>query len=171
MAYIYITGGASSGKSRFALDLFRDMKDVSFIATGAAADPEMEERIRTHRDQRPQTWETLEEQLDLVKAVKNTDRRHRGIIIDCLTFWVSNLIYSAHFSHEHILSLARTTAFYLEQCSKKIAVVSGELGMGVVPPTPEGRSFRKTAGEVNQIFSAKSKNAYLVVSGITLNIK
>lgn len=171
MPYIYITGGASSGKSCFALDYFKNMLDVTFIATGVAADPEMEMRISIHKKQRPDDWHTIEEPVDLIKAVKSTKKGYSGIIIDCITFWVSNLIHYKKLNRDKILEYAQKAAQYLTTADKAILVVTNELGMGVIPHTEEGRNYRIIAGEVNQIFAKKSKEAYLIVSGIPIKIK
>ena len=171
MPYTFITGGASSVKSTLALTLFRGENNVTFIATGRITDPEMEKRIDAHRSQRPPSWRTVEEPLDLITAVSNTDAESRNVIIDCLTFWVSNLIYEKGMDDSRILKRAEKTARYLEGSQKSVLVVSNELGMGIIPADSESRRFRRIAGEVNQLFASCSKDAYYVVSGIPLKIK
>jgi adenosylcobinamide kinase/adenosylcobinamide-phosphate guanylyltransferase len=171
MSFIYITGGANSGKSRFALEFFSERSDITFIATAVATDQEMEMRIHTHKQQRPYTWDTIEEPVDLIKAVNSTKEEHRGIIVDCLTFWVSNLIYNEKLNHEQILERAEKASNLLRELDKSGIVVTNELGMGIVPPDHESRYFRRVAGEVNQIFAGKSKEAWLIVSGMPLKMK
>jgi len=169
--YIYVTGGASSGKSGYSLKLFKNRKDVTFIATGIATDPEMRERIRVHRELRPDFWDTVEEPFDLLTAVKNASPENRGIIIDCLTFWVNNLIFQKTMNSDEVLEIATSTAEFLRSNDLSAVVITNELGMGVVPSYEDGRRFRKIAGEVNQIFAEKSEEAYLIVSGIPLKLK
>ena len=53
MPYRFLTGGASSGKSGYALQLFSGRSDVTFIATSLRTDAEMERRIASHRRERP----------------------------------------------------------------------------------------------------------------------
>jgi len=50
-------------------------------------------------------------------------------------------------------------------------VVSNEIGLGLVPPTPLGRHYRDIAGKVNQMLAFQADEAYLMVSGIPLKIK
>jgi adenosylcobinamide kinase/adenosylcobinamide-phosphate guanylyltransferase len=169
--YIYVTGGASSGKSGYSLKFFQNRKDVIFIATGIATDPEMRERIRVHRELRPRFWDTIEEPFDLIAAVNNASPEKRGIIIDCLTFWVTNLIFQKTMNNDEILGIARSTAEFLRLKDLCAVVITNELGMGIVPSFEDGRRFRKIAGEVNQIFAEKSEEAYLIVSGIPLKLK
>jgi len=171
VSYIFVTGGASSGKSRFALERFKGLSKVAFIATGVSTDPEMEERIRNHRRERPAGWDTIEEPLDLIGALARVPRESEGVIIDCLTLWVSNLLYERSVGHGAVLSLAEETAGRLEGVAARALVVTNELGFGVIPANEECRLFRKLAGEVNQVFALKSAEAWLVVSGIGMRLK
>ena len=171
MPYTFITGGASSGKSDFALELFRDRGDVTFIATGVVSDPEMEQKIRLHKMQRPSSWDTIEEPVDLIKAVRGVKKENKAVILDCLTFWVSNLIHDISLAQDKIIELAAKTAGFLNTSEKEILVVTNELGMGIIPGTREVREYRNIAGKVNRIFAGISEKAYFVVSGIGMKIK
>lgn len=169
MPYTFVTGGSSSGKSAFVLDLFRGREQVTFIATGRATDPEMARRIREHRRERPGSWRTVEEPLDLASALESCGTG--GIIIDDLTFWVTNQLYMAGASEEEVLRLAARTASALRGFPGRAAVVTNEVGQGLVPDSPEGRRFRKLSGEVNRIFAREAGDAFLVVSGLPLRLK
>ena len=171
MPYTFITGGASSGKSDFALELLRDRSDVTFIATGVASDPEMAQKIRLHKIQRPSRWDTIEEPVDLIKAVRSVKKEHGAIILDCLTFWVSNLIHDKKLALDEIIELAGETAGFLKTSEKNTLIVTNELGMGIIPGSREVREYRNTAGQVNRIFAGMSEAAYFVVSGIGMKIK
>jgi adenosylcobinamide kinase/adenosylcobinamide-phosphate guanylyltransferase len=171
MPYVFVTGGASSGKSRFALDWFAGRTGVTFIATGVSTDPEMAERIRAHRRERPPAWTTVEEPVNLAEAVRSVPVGSEGIIIDCLTFWVSNLMCRQNLDDARIRRLAEETALCARDAVPQSLVITNEVGLGVIPHTEEGRLFRKIAGEVNQIFAGHSAQAYFVVSGIGTRIK
>ncbi|NOY39592.1 MAG: adenosylcobinamide kinase/adenosylcobinamide phosphate guanyltransferase, partial [Nitrospirae bacterium] len=59
---MFITGGARSGKSSFALsEASKVSGQKAYIATAESLDKEMDERIRKHRQERGDEWETLEE--------------------------------------------------------------------------------------------------------------
>lgn len=171
MSFTFITGGASSGKSGFAQELMRHQEDVLFVATGRITDPEMAARVRLHRRRRPPSWVTVEEPGDLIAAVGSSGKPPGGVIIDCLTFWVNNLLFENGMDRTAVLRKAEKTACFLRDHASRILVVSNELGMGIIPAEPESREFRRIAGEVNQLFAACSEKAFFVVSGIPIRIK
>ena len=171
MGYTFITGGASSGKSDFAIRLFSGRDDVTFIATGVAVDVEMKRRIEAHRAQRPAHWETIEEPVDLVSALEKASSSRGGVIIDCLTMWISNLRHLEACSPRTIVERAREVVSIIARPEKKVVVVSNELGMSIIPASEETREFRSTAGEVNQVFARESDAAYLVVCGLGVKLK
>jgi adenosyl cobinamide kinase/adenosyl cobinamide phosphate guanylyltransferase len=49
-------------------------------------------------------------------------------------------------------------------------VVSNEVGLGLVPQTPLGRSYRDLLGRVNALFAAEADQAYLMVAGRLLQL-
>ncbi len=57
---IFVTGGARSGKSRFAESLAESFgAPLCYIATCEARDPEMVERIAAHQARRTDAWLTV----------------------------------------------------------------------------------------------------------------
>jgi len=86
-----ILGGARSGKSSMAERMAREMGGrVTFVATAEAHDAEMRRRIEVHRLNRPTGWRTIEEPLDLARAIVAACSGSDVVIVDCLTLWVSN---------------------------------------------------------------------------------
>ena len=56
---VLVTGGARSGKSRFAEQYAaRFGKTVAYIATAGVYDEEMAFRVNLHRERRPKDWHT-----------------------------------------------------------------------------------------------------------------
>ena len=71
MGFVLLLGGTRSGKSRLAVRLAGAAGGpVVVIATGEPRDEEMAERIRRHRAERPAGWATLEEPVDLERALR-----------------------------------------------------------------------------------------------------
>lgn len=52
-----------------------------------------------------------------------------------------------------------------------IAIVTNEVGLGIVPAHPLGREFRDAAGRLNQKVAAGMGAAYFVVSGLVLPLR
>src|SRR5215216_3526733 len=98
----FILGGARSGKSDYALELARHWaadQPVLFIATAQAGDGEMAERISRHRTERPDHWQTLEAPLNvgatLTAHLAQAATQPAAIVVDCITLWVSNLLFAS----------------------------------------------------------------------------
>jgi adenosylcobinamide kinase/adenosylcobinamide-phosphate guanylyltransferase len=89
---VFVTGPVKSGKSDFAVKYaIENFKEVIFIATAKPIDDEMRKRIEEHKKNRPKDWLTVEEGIDVEKVVEKLYGKF--LIIDCITFWISNLIY------------------------------------------------------------------------------
>jgi len=89
---VLVTGGVRSGKSRFAEKLAAHFKRVLYLATAQALDPEMQQRIELHQLRRDSEWKTLEEPIDLLDGLQMHDQAFDLVLIDCITFWISNLM-------------------------------------------------------------------------------
>ena len=92
MPFLLLLGGARAGKSRLAQEIAaRSEAEVVVIATAESRDAEMADRIARHREARPESWATVEEPLELFRAVQAAPLGS-FLLVDCLTLWVSNLI-------------------------------------------------------------------------------
>ena len=171
---ILILGGARSGKSGFAERLARQGRRVLFVATAEARDEDMKRRIAAHRDRRPATWETLEEPVDLVAALRPVLNRYDTFLLDCLTLWVSNMLLNkqddANASAE-ILDSAGQLMDLIEETEATWILVSNEVGLGIVPSSVLGRAYQDTLGQVNQAAASRANRAYLMTAGLTLELK
>ena len=168
MGFVFVTGGARSGKSELAARLGRESGNaVTFIATATAGDAEMEERIRGHRSSRPEHWSTVDAPLALLPAIAGVSTDD-FLIVDCLTLWVSNLLESGQSAGE-IRALAEATADELARW--RGVVVTNEVGLGIVPANELARTFRDVLGAVNSTFAARAERSLLMVAGRTLELK
>ncbi len=169
---VYITGGARSGKSSFAQQLAEEHPgDLLYIAPAEVEDDEMLQRVRLHREARGERWKLLEEPLWLGDRLMPSAAGKGALLLDCVTLWVSNLFF--HFSEKSGPVLAEVDRFVglISQLDEPLYLVSNELGGGVVPENPMARHFRDLAGIVNQRLAAAADDAWLVVSGIPLQLK
>ncbi len=168
---VFVTGGARSGKSRFAQRLVEAWEGpLLYVATAEVLDDEMADRVRRHREDRGPRWTTLEEPLDLARALAEAEA-YGGALVDCLTLWTSNLL-GRHGDDEGGLRRARES-FYraLDGFSGRVCLVTNEVGAGIVPANPLARRFRDLAGRINQDCAARAHEAYLVVSGLPVRLK
>jgi adenosyl cobinamide kinase/adenosyl cobinamide phosphate guanylyltransferase len=182
-----LLGGARSGKSGIAVALATTFgTPVSFLATAeqppdgdvdtdagdsgaihaGAPDAEFADRIARHRAERPESWSTIEEPVDLHGALGGIDPL-RTVVIDCLTLWVANLMARGA-TDESVTEAAAALAGAAARREGQTIVVSNEVGSGVVPVHPLARRYRDTLGRVNAIISAHADEAFLVVAGRVL---
>jgi adenosylcobinamide kinase/adenosylcobinamide-phosphate guanylyltransferase len=167
---LFIVGGARSGKSRFAIERFSPDSRIVFVATAEARDGDMIKRIARHRADRPARWSTVEEPFELVARLRALDGGPDGIIVDCLTLWVSNLALRGE-DDDAILEQADALAGLIRGPRWPLALVSNEVGEGVHPETAMGLRFRDLLGRVNQRVAAACQTVVLMVAGIPLALK
>lgn len=169
-----IIGGSRSGKTRFAQSLCSPEARVIYIATARIEDDEMQARVLRHRADRPACWSTVEEPLALAAAVRRVSGDAGYVLVDCLTVWLSNLCWE----HQHrpaadieSIAFAEIDAISAAAEGRQVILVSNEVGGGIVPDNPLGRTFRDLQGLVNQRAAAAASSVFLTVAGIPLRIK
>ena len=174
-----ITGGARSGKSSFAESLFKDKKNVVYIATSTITDQEMEERVKLHREARPVGWRTYEASLLLTPAIGEEE----NYLLDCITTYISNIMFEMTVDMEYIDYKAQAKIekrvyeelySLIEEINQKnynLNIVTNELGNSIVPENHLARVFRDIQGRINQRLGEVANEVYLVVCGIPVKIK
>lgn len=176
-----ILGGARSGKSAFAERLAAQTgKPVAVIATAQAHDSEMAARIEHHRQQRDRRWTTVEEPIALGDAISRCASPESVVLVDCLTVWLSNLLFSEQRDFPEIGRIDPPPAFTqqrtrflqsLEHASGDVILVSNEVGLGIVPQGAISRWFVDEAGRLNQAVAAHCERAVFVAAGLPLVLK
>ncbi len=165
---ILIGGGSRSGKSAEALRKLRQAGTrMGFIATATPSDYEMQERINRHRAERGPEIATWEEPIAVAERILAEDGRYDAIVVDCLTLWLSNLMFSEadiETKTEELLQVATNSV-------TQVVFVTNEVGCGIVPENALARRFRDEAGRLNQRFAQRASEVYWMVFGIGLRIK
>ena len=161
VSLVVLLGGARSGKSALAQRLAGE--EATLIATAAALDSEMEERIRRHRAERPSGWTTVEETIELGAALADVGPQS-SVVVDCLSLWVANLL-EAGWADGEVEATAGSVAGAAAGRAGLTVAVSNEVGMGIVPVTPLGRRYRDVLGRVNASWVEAADRALLVVAG------
>ena len=195
MGLIFVTGGAKSGKSKFAEEMLLKLNNGKqknvYLATSLVFDEEMKEKVRLHKKRRKDEWFTVETyknfENELSNFFENNDKIKNNMLVDCLTNMITNII----FENQNIDWDNFEKKLYIQTLEKlnrdvehsviellnvanqfeNAIIVSNELGMGLVPSYPLGRYFREIAGKMNQIVAETADEVYLVVSGIPMKIK
>ena len=169
MSLTVLLGGARSGKSSLAVEIGRHHDGpVSFIATAPAIDADMSQRIERHRAERPTDWTTIEAPIELSDALSGVGD-DTLVIIDCLTLWVSNLMYAGR-SDDQIRDAGASTSALAAASLSSVVAVSNEVGMGIHPDTSLGRRYRDVLGWVNQTWAAAATTSLLMVAGRAIEL-
>ena len=167
-----VLGGAKSGKSSFALNVCNSLDgERIFLATAQALDQEMDERIRRHKLERGDGWRTVEEPLKVAETIGSLDSEGTIILLDCLTLWLSNLYMEYGEDQETINEAIENLARQLADIRGAVVVVSNEVGMGIVPDNQLSRTYRDTAGYMNQRIARLAGKVVAVLAGIPLVLK
>ena len=177
-----VLGGARSGKSALAERLARESgKEVIYLATSHAGDAEMEARIAHHRARRPAGWRTVEQPIALASALRELCAPGRIVLVDCLTLWLTNLMFSSHQDYPEVGPVdlaplfveerAALLAWLDEPAPGEVVFVSNEVGMGIVPYGAVSRAFADEAGRLNQDVAARCERVLFVAAGLPLALK
>ncbi len=169
-----ILGGARSGKSRYAEQCASESGlKVTYIATASAEDMEMEDRIQRHRQDRPKGWKTIEERVGLGGVLKDEAEEKRFLLVDCLTLWLSNILFDrkGHLQLSRFESEKKALLEALERLPGHIALVSNEIGQGVVPLGETTRRFVDEAGRLHQELAQTCDRVVLVTAGLPQVLK
>ena len=188
----FILGGQRSGKSRRAELLARDWlaqspaRKAVMIATAAAWDDEMKDRIARHqldRAERVPGMTTVEDSLNLGEAVQTHSKPQTIVVVDCLTLWLTNLLMpheNAESSLKNRLNLPPDKQIHAQAASLLIAIknasgpvilVGNEIGLGVIPMGRETRDFVDALGRLNQDVAAVCERVTFMAAGLPLTLK
>ena len=165
---VLVLGGARSGKSAYAQALVEAAApERLYLATGEAGDAEMAARIARHRADRGGGWTTREEPLALAEALRAEARPGRAVLVDCLTLWLSNLMLAGREVEPEIARLAAA----IGALAGPVALVSNEVGLGIVPERQLGRAFRDAQGRANAEIARACDAVVFVAAGLPTLLK
>ena len=176
-----VLGGARSGKSHHAEQLaLQCAGPVTYVATAGEGDEEMQLRVALHRARRPEHWGLVEEPVRLAEALY-THAQHGGcVLVDCLTLWLNNLLFSEHHAYPDTGLITPPEAWTTEidalltalpLLPGEVILVSNEIGLGVVPMGAVTRFYVDELGRLNQRLAALADNVHLLVAGIPMVVK
>ncbi len=163
-----ITGGARSGKSRYAQDwaLSQSAHPV-YVATAKVWDTDFAQRIQRHKEERGPMWVNYEAELHVSRLPLDG----HTVVIDCVTLWLTNFFEIHQYHTDNTLQAIQAELHLLQQNAGTFILVTNEIGMGVHAETEAGRKFTDLQGWVNQYIARIAGTVTLMVSGIPVVIK
>lgn len=173
-----VLGGARSGKSEFAEDIYKGIDDVTYIATAKAIDKEFEERIALHKARRNTKWTTIEAYKDFASI----DMKTKYYFLDDVTNMLTNILFDhlgardiededVSLVEKLVINEVATLFTRIKEMDADIVIVSSELGAGLVPEAKLSRLFRDMHGKVNQYIAKNADEVYYVIASIGVKIK
>jgi adenosylcobinamide kinase/adenosylcobinamide-phosphate guanylyltransferase len=184
---ILITGGARSGKSKFAEKYTMHLAgNAVYIATAQIYDEEMKQRMEMHqlrRDTSDYDWQTIAEPYKLASLLRKLNEQETApvVLLDCLTLWLSNWLLQwagDQLLEQELPRLQLLAEDLFQQLGQAltdyrgtIILVTNEVGAGIVPEYPLGRIYRDWAGIMNQRVASLCDQVFLVTAGIPLEMK
>lgn len=162
---ILFIGGIKSGKSFNAEQyiLKNSASKPTYLATTEFIDSEMQERIDTHKQNRSDRFETIEEPLNIYNAITHCNNH---VLVECVSMWINNMLYHGfgfldmQSELEKILKLERTIVFVLN-----------DVGSGIIPDNALAREFIDISGKLSQLIASKCDEVYHTIAGISTRIK
>jgi adenosylcobinamide kinase/adenosylcobinamide-phosphate guanylyltransferase len=173
---VLVTGGARSGKSRFAEQYARNLGNkLAYIATAQILDDEMADRIRLHQSRRSENWHTFEAAFAAEQAI-GAAADFPVVLFDCLTIYTANLLLAEQAAdiearRESVLHQADLVIEAAQASKSTVIFVANEVGMSIVPDNALSREYRDLAGWINQKVAAVADEVYLVVCGLAVELK
>ena len=175
---ILVTGGARSGKSKFAEKLALKIGNgrAAYIATAQIFDEEMKYRIKLHRERRGKEWTTFESPFDADKIISEVGKNFDAILFDCVTMYISNFLCAEDLRDEgkiykNFNELIEKLLNAAKNSQAAIIFVSNEVGGGIVPENKLARIFRDLSGLANQKIASSAENVFLTVAGFAVDVK
>ncbi len=158
-------GGIKSGKSKNAEEytLKHSKTKPIYLATTEFFDEEMSEKVKRHKVDRGDKFETLEESLNLLKVIQNQDSI---ILVECISMWINNMIYH-DFSEEDITKQIKE----LSSRHVDIVFVINDVSCSVVSDNSLVRKFVDINGRISQLLASSCQEVYNTVAGISVKIK
>lgn len=177
---ILITGGAQSGKSRWAVTNYSRYDYVLYLRTGETVDPDILHRIEYGNNQNGVDWDIVTG-ISEAPAERITD--HKFVIFDRLEDYTAGIMKQmcpdiGNMTDEMMKSIEKRIISDIEDMREHIrenegsmTVITLETGFSVAPTDPGQRALRKILGSVNQRIANSSDEVYFSASGIQFQIK
>jgi len=176
---IFITGGAQSGKARWAINYFEPLDDVMYMCIYNSLEKDIAERITFNCNKHGISWDIQTDAKNPEELVKG----HKFAILDNLGEYTNRAIRERCSDLGSITKEARKEIekqivdeiieliWEVKEIDGTLLIISVELGFCPVPSDPAQGVYRKMMGNINQRIANQCSEVYLMVSGIANKIK
>lgn len=176
---ILITGGAASGKSRFAISHFHSCDYVLYLKAGSELDTDMKQRINFENEKQGIQWDIV--RFDTPNPAELVGD-HKFVIFDSLSSFtaivINELCGADEITDAMKKNIEKTVIERVQQLREKvednfgsILIITLETGFSVAPVDKHLAAFREILGRVNQRIANTSDDVYFSASGIQFKIK
>ncbi len=158
-------GGIKSGKSKNAEEytLKYSKNKPIYLATTEFFDEEMREKVKRHKSDRGDNFQTLEESLDLSKIIQDQDT---FILVECISMWINNMLYHGFNEQDMINQIKELQTRHVD-----IVFVINDVSCSVISDKPLVRKFVDINGRISQLLASSCQEVYNTVAGISVKIK
>ncbi|MBQ4096412.1 MAG: bifunctional adenosylcobinamide kinase/adenosylcobinamide-phosphate guanylyltransferase [Oscillospiraceae bacterium] len=175
-----VTGGAASGKTRWAINYFATCDNVLYIHTGKTLSEDIRRRIEFNNAKNEIMWDILDDVDNPCELIKD----HKFFIFDGIVSYtkkimskeigddVSSVTYEQKKSLEaKIIADVQGMMHDVEKLKGDMVIITVETGFSVSPTDPYQALLREIVGTVNQRIANIAHEVYLSTSGIQFKIK
>lgn len=174
-----ITGGASSGKTRWALSFFRHCDNVLIVNTSPKLSDETINRVNYICKTNNVNWVIMND----VKSPCDTVKDHKFYIFDNLATYTANVIAEICPDEDNITAeqkeLVRQRVVdnvlemmhRVEKLNGALVIITIEPGFSYFPKNNDQVLFVEILGAINQRIANTAQEVYLSASGIQFKIK
>lgn len=178
---IFVTGGAMSGKSRFAVTQFSDLDRVQYLCTGGEISGKTLDRIIYNERSKGFRWDIIRN-FSVDRTPVNYEE-YKCFVLDNLADWIyqktmesfgARLGYTEEemtaFVKELIIP-ANVLISEVKNSGGTIVVISAETGFSPAPYDIIDKIYREALCAVNQQIANMSDEAYFSFSGMQIRVK
>lgn len=164
-------GGIKSGKSlqaeQYTLNYCfkNNLQKPIYLATSEFKDEEMLKRINRHKQQRQDSFITIEESIKLSEIIVQYDP-DQMILLECISMWLNNMLYHKY-NHDKIFQQINK----LLQLPQHIIFVQNDVGSGIIPDNKLAREYLDLSGKISQQLGESCREVYFCVAGLKQQIK
>jgi adenosylcobinamide kinase / adenosylcobinamide-phosphate guanylyltransferase len=173
--YTFVTGGYRSGRSNYALRRATELGQPPwlYVSTAQETDEAVRKRVERHRRDTEAIWRTAVMPAKLSELVTSPALDGCGAaVFDGVASWIETHLPGKPGSDEaKLFDDLGTFCERLYRHPVPIVVTSAEMGLGMLPRTPDEQRLLRIVARANQLLAEQAGSVVLMVSGVPLKIR